>query len=100
MDKALEQHIRLRAQDRCEYCHASQSLYPEKFPIDHIIARQHRGATVSENLCLCCLECNLRKGPNIAGVDPESGQIVPLFNPREDSWDEHFVWRGATLVGL
>jgi hypothetical protein len=24
------------------------------------------------------------------GTDPESQQEVPLFDPREDRWDEHF----------
>jgi hypothetical protein len=23
-----------------------------------------------------------------------------LFNPRKDNWEEHFVWRGATLLGI
>jgi hypothetical protein len=100
MDAALEQLVRSRAQERCEYCHASQRHYRDKFPVDHIVARQHRGATVSENLALACLECNLRKGPNIASLDPESGQLVALFHPRKDVWNDHFAWRGAVLVGL
>jgi len=100
MNAALEQLVRTRAQELCEYCHASQAHYPERFQVDHIIARQHRGATVSDNLALACLECNLRKGPNIASIDPDSGQIVPLFHPRRDAWNDHFAWRGAVLVGI
>ncbi|MGA8838268.1 MAG: hypothetical protein WCF74_00100 [Candidatus Sulfotelmatobacter sp.] len=34
---------------------------------------------------------------NIAGVDPDSGEIVRLFHPRRDRWTEHFVWDGPRL---
>ena len=53
-----------------------------------------------ENLAYACRYCNGYKGPNIAGIDPQTGQISPLFNPREDSWPQHFRWDGAILVGL
>jgi hypothetical protein len=43
--------------------------------------------------------CNQHKGPNIAGIDPATGEVVPLFHPRRDNWKEHFYWKGATLVG-
>ena len=68
--------------------------------IDHIIARQHRGPTVVENLALACGRCNASKGPNLAGIDPETGQLTRLFHPRRDSWHEHFRWTGGALVGL
>ena len=41
----------------------------------------------------------LRKGPNIAGLDPETGELTPLFNPRAGGWSEHFVWDGVGLRG-
>ena len=47
-----------------------------------------------------CVFCNLHKGPNLTGIDPDSGQIVPLFNPRSHTWADHFVVRGASIVGL
>jgi hypothetical protein len=34
-----------------------------------------------------CLHRNQHKGPNIAGRDPETGEIVQLFHHR---WGEHF----------
>jgi len=37
---------------------------------------------------------------NVAGIDPDSGAIVRLFNPRRDSWMEHFVWNGSQLNAL
>jgi hypothetical protein len=52
-----------------------------------------------ENLAWSCFDCNVYKGPNLAGVDPISGQIVRLFHPRQDTWEEHFRWRAHELVG-
>jgi hypothetical protein len=47
-----------------------------------------------------CVFCNLHKGPNLTGIDPETNEIARLFNPREDVHSEHFVVRGAVIVGL
>ena len=69
------------------------------FHLDHIIAQKHRGQTEPANLAWACFSCNLRKGPNIAGRDPESDELAPLFNPRLDKWSQHFVWEGAWLRG-
>lgn len=68
------------------------------FEIDHIIAQKHGGPTDGANLSLSCFYCNRYKGPNIAGVDPESGRIVRLFHPRKDAWARHFRWNGPVLV--
>jgi hypothetical protein len=89
-----------RAGSGCEYCQLPSALYPAPFQIDHIIARQHGGATASENLALACIHCNRYKGPNIAGIYPESGALVRLFNPRNDVWNEHFVWDAPRLTAL
>jgi 5-methylcytosine-specific restriction endonuclease McrA len=97
IDKELDRSVRIRAQGLCEYCHAPQAFYPERFHIDHIVARQHGGITSIENLALCCGECNRRKGPNLSGVDPQISLRCELFNPRSDSWNDHFAWRGSVL---
>lgn len=70
------------------------------FQIDHIIASQHQGETISENLCVACYACNHHKGPNIAGFDVVTDQVTALFHPRRDVWRDHFVWRGPTLIGI
>src|ERR1051325_6119960 len=98
--RALEELVRARAANRCEYCQLPQDRHPWRFELDHIIAEQHGGQTLSENLALCCPRCNRHKGPNIAGIDPQSEQIVPLFNPRTMRWVDHFRWNGAVLVGF
>lgn len=58
------------------------------------------------NLALACRSCNLRKGAGRRARDPEAGQVVPLFNPRKDAWDEHFQisletfeMEGLTAIG-
>ena len=87
------------AQDRCEYCHFPADLAELSFELDHIIARKHGGPTEPDNLAWACFYCNSYKGPNIAGIDPESGDLVRLFHPRRDDWADHFQWGGATLAG-
>jgi hypothetical protein len=99
MQRSLELQVRQRAQQRCEYCRISETVSPVPFEIDHIIAQQHDGETVAGNLALTCLHCNKRKGPNLAGIDSETGEIVRLFHPRNDPWDEHFEWDGPYLRG-
>ena len=68
--------------------------------IDHVRAKQHGGTDEVQNLALACFRCNAHKGPNLAGIDTESDEMVALFNPREQTWAEHFVLRGARIVGL
>ncbi len=98
MDQALRSLVRHRAGDVCEYCRLPQaSSRYVRFHIDHIVARQHGGPTDADNLALACGYCNHQKGPNIAGLDPQTGQLVPLFHPRHDAWSDHFAW-DDTLV--
>lgn len=99
MDEELAQRVRRRADFCCEYCRLPAAYSRLPFEIDHIIARKHRGATVAANLAFACFACNNHKGPNIAGIDPLSGAIVPLFHPRRHKWTRHFRWDGSVLVG-
>jgi hypothetical protein len=64
-----------------------------------VISIKHGGQSVPDNLCLACFYCNSYKGPNVAGIDPDSGEVVPLFNPRTQSWPRHFFWLGPALFG-
>jgi hypothetical protein len=67
--------------------------------VDHIIAESHRGQTVADNLALACFDCNTYKGPNLAGIDPETGEVTRLYHPRRDRWRTHFSWEGPVLMG-
>jgi hypothetical protein len=99
VDKSLFELVWGRAESCCEYCLMPQAYYPVPYQIDHVIAKQHDGPTTSSNLALSCLHCNSHKGPNIAGRDRKTKQLVPLFNPRRNRWRRHFRWDGATIVG-
>ncbi len=77
-----------------------QAFYRVPFQIDHVVAKQHGGETVLENLALSCFHCNTHKGPNVGGIDPESGKLTRLYHPRRDGWEEHFRWTGSTLSGI
>jgi hypothetical protein len=97
---ALRTLAQARARFRCEYCltHEEDALFPHQ--PDHIIACKHRGPTHESNIAWACYLCNLLKGSDIASVDLDTGQIVRLFNPRVDSWDEHFRLEGGRIVPL
>src|SRR5262245_10989688 len=100
MDEVLAQAVRRRAGNAGEYCRMPQFSYPTvTFPIDQIIAQQHRGLTELRNLALSCLRCNSFKGPNIAGLDPTTRKLTRLFNPRRNRWARHFRWNGPIIVG-
>jgi hypothetical protein len=101
MDAKARSSVRERAAHKCEYCGLPQHLVPlVPFHIEHIISKQHGGTDAPENLALACYHCNLHKGPNLSGIDSETGQIAALFNPRRDVWDDHFSFQGVVLVGL
>ncbi|HEV3005106.1 MAG TPA: HNH endonuclease signature motif containing protein [Pirellulales bacterium] len=99
MRKSLATFVRRRAHERCEYCQLPRNSSTIEFEIDHIISLKHGGKTDANNLALACFYCNSFKGPNIAGLDSLTGEVVRLFHPRKDKWDEHFVWDGAMLDG-
>lgn len=99
MEQRLSEIVWQRANSRCEYCQLPQELSSIRFEIDHIIAQKHGGKSQEDNLALSCFFCNSHKGPNIAGIDPETGKLVRLFHPRKDKWDHHFEWNGVVLIG-
>ena len=93
--------MRDRAGDRCEYCGLPQEALPlSTFHVEHVTAKQHGGPDDAGNLALACHHCNLHKGPNLTGIDPETGAIVRLFHPRLDVWADHFRFQGLILAGL
>ena len=94
----LRQEVADRANGQCEYCllHERDSIYSHE--VDHIIAEKHRGETILSNLCYACLDCNRNKGSDFGSFDPETGEIVLLYNPRRDNWPDHFVIDGALIV--
>lgn len=101
MDERTRRLVRQRAGNRCEYCKLSEAQSPvAKLQIEHIVPRKHGGTDESGNLALACIDCNLHKGANLTGIDPETGLVVELFHPRSQQWADHFAWNGVFLTGL
>jgi hypothetical protein len=96
----LRRLVRERANRRCEYCLISEINTFAVHEIDHIVAEKHGGKTSLENLALSCTLCNRRKGSDLSSIDPKSGELVPLFHPRKDRWEDHFCFNGAHMDAL
>jgi hypothetical protein len=100
MESATRELVWRRASGRCEYYLLSQEHSQLTHHVEHIVAKQHGGSDDADNLALACHRCNLRKGPNLTGIDPLTGEVVPLFHPRRDRWMEHFFLQGVRVEGL
>lgn len=97
---ALRREVRKRAERRCEYCFMpdSEPLFPHE--PDHIIATKHRGTTTKNNLAYACFDCNRAKGSDLASLDPETGALTALYNPRTQQWTDHFQFNGPVIEPL
>lgn len=101
MEFGLKELVRRRAGNACEYCRIPQDATPLiSFHIEHIVSRQHGGSDEPDALALACDRCNAYKGPNMTSIDPDTTAVVPLFNPRQDAWGDHFAARGGRITGL
>jgi hypothetical protein len=89
-----------RAGNRCEYCCLSQAGQEATFHVDHVRPLAAGGLTTLDNLALACVSCSLRKWANQFATDPDSGESVPLFDPRRETWAEHFEWNDSIVVPL
>lgn len=100
--KALRARIAAQARYRCGYCLTSEAIVGTPMEIDHIVPRSLGGLTEEENLWLACSLCNEHKGIRTVALDPLTGEMVPLFNPRRQVWQEHFAWttEGDRIIGL
>ncbi|MBE7537657.1 MAG: HNH endonuclease [Opitutaceae bacterium] len=90
----------MRAGNRCEYCKLRQDDSPlAALHVEHVLPRFHGGSDDLDNLALACIDCNLHKGTNLTGIDPQTNQVTELFHPRGQRWEDHFAWRGIYVVG-
>ena len=96
------ERVALRARHRCEYCHAPEIIFNFPFEIEHIIPVTLDGTNDNSNLALSCRSCNLYKSSHITGNDSETQTDVPLFNPRKNIWNQHFIVdpRNGEIIGL
>jgi hypothetical protein len=99
--RTIRAFVQARARGYCEYCGLPQDLTPlVAFHVEHVVPRKHGGGDEPENLALSCFHCNLHKGSNLTGIDPVTGAVVPLFDPRRQTWVEHLAFEDAVVVGL
>jgi len=99
VSQTVRQQVSQRAGGRCEYCCLPES-YSLRFHVDHIVPiRKHGGTNGLENLAWACVICNSNKTSNIASFDPQTKQLTQLYNPRIQSWDEHFEIKDGFIVG-
>lgn len=98
----LRRQVAESSRHRCVYCLSQQDVIGGRLTVDHIIPESLGGTTTPENLCLACWDCNLTKQNRIAVIDPQNGEMVPLFHPNQQEWSIHFAWRaeGELMVGL
>ncbi len=96
----LRRLVYVRAQDCCEYCLVPEVICFASHEVDHVIAEKHRGETVEGNLALACKPCNKYKGSDLSSIDPGSGEIVRLYQPRRDVWSEHFRLEAGEVVAV
>ena len=101
MNPAQREAVRQRAGQRCEYCRLPDSAMDSAdFHVEHIVARKHGGSDNEGNLAWACIFCNLYKGPNLASLDPDTGELTRLFHPRQDRWEDHFRIDDASIIGI
>lgn len=99
---AVRHRVRAAARGRCGYCLSPQHLVMGQLEIEHIVPRARGGSNEELNLWLSCSLCNRYKGVQVEAADPLTGDVVPLYNPRENNWVNHFSWSadGAKIIGL
>jgi hypothetical protein len=89
----LRRRVVARADSLCEYCliHEDDTFFGCE--VDHIISEKHGGPTEADNLAYACLICNRNKGSDVGSLvlPSSSGVFTRFFNPRTDSWSEHFA---------
>lgn len=98
----LRQRIAEAAHFRCAYCMAQEVVLGMPFEIDHIYPEAEGGTSDELNLCLACPRCNRFKARRTQALDSVTGEVAPLFHPRQQIWHEHFVWQqnGLYLAGI
>jgi hypothetical protein len=91
-----------RAKGCCEYCRSQEQYSPDSFSIEHIVPLSKGGKDTLDNLAFFCQGCNNRKYTSTKAFDLISQTTVPLFNPRQQKWTEHFAWSedGSLILGL
>ena len=92
VSRGLRRSVQERAEGLCEYCQAPANFAGASFHCEHVIPRKVGGENALDNLAWACPWCNSAKHAKTHARDPQTGQRVPLFNPRRKRWHRHFTW--------
>lgn len=97
-----KQIIEQRAHSRCECCKCRKDYASHTFNIEHIIPLSSGGKTSMDNLALACSGCNGCKSSKLQAIDPLSKLKTALFNPRQQKWQDRFIWstNSLNIVGI
>ena len=100
--KKQKEAIFERAGGCCEYCLSLPSFSSQPFSIEHIHHQHLGGGSDLDNLALSCKGCNWHNGTRTEWRDPATRNIVPLYNPRQQRWDDHFSWEDdfSIVIGI
>ena len=98
----LQNQVRKDAKRRCGYCLTQRKLIGQPMTMEHLVPESKGGTTTRDNLWLACRRCNQYRGSTTHAIDPLTGNKVPLFNPRKQTWSAHFVWSSdfSKIIGL
>ncbi len=100
LNRKTRDAVAKRARFRCEYCLLHEDDAYFSFRIDHIISLKHGGSNELHNLAYSCVACNRIKGADIGSVVLPEKEFIRLYNPRTDSWEEHFQIIGPRIVPI
>lgn len=89
--KELRARVTAQARHRCGYCLTPELIVGMAMEIEHIVPKSLGGETEEDNLWLACSQCNKHKSNRIRAIDPQSKQIVLIFDPRHEDWHKHFA---------
>ncbi len=100
--KKLRLDLAIRANFRCEYCLIPEYFLATTFHVDHNISLKHGGSSRLNNLAFACPHCNQNKGTDIAAMIKGTGEgeeVVRFYNPRKDTWGDHFYYASGEILG-
>ena len=102
MNARQKAEVKAQAHACCEYCWSQEEYSPDPFSVEHIIPLSRGGNDDFDNLAFACQGCNNRKYVSTMAIDPASGELTPLFHPRQDHWSSHFAWNDdyTLMIGV
>lgn len=98
----VRQQVAAHARSRCGYCQTQEAVSGIPLTLEHIQPKAQGGQDAEANLWLSCRLCNEAKGVRREAVDPLTDLMASLYNPRTQTWAEHFAWTvdSTSIVGL